>query len=101
MHPGIQFLLMAVVVVAIAVFAYLVGGVVISRRRERCPDCRAKKLRCVQFIRATVIVDGKRAPDFWSYFECESCHSHQKLHRGVLSVVALDEWQHYCTKRSK
>src|SRR5687768_7758059 len=102
MHPALEFTLKAVALLAIVGLAYVAACFAANRKREKCPVCAAKKLRCVQSIRATVLIDGKRAPDSWSYFECEACGAHRKLHRGELSIVADDEWQHYCiTLRGK
>lgn len=43
--------------------------------RDVCPGCGQRALVMVNFIRATVIVDGKTAPDSWSCHVCESCGS--------------------------
>lgn len=99
MHPMAEFLLKALAVVATATLAYLAALFAVSRHRKRCPACGSKTLRYVQYIRATVLIDGGRAPDSWTYFECETCRSRQKQHRGTFSVVDDEEWQRYCQRR--
>lgn len=94
-----ELLLKALAVVATAALAYLAALFAVSRHRKRCPACGLKTLRYVQCTRATVLIEGRRAPDSWTYFECETCCSHQKQHRGIFSVVADDEWQRYCQRR--
>ena len=106
MHPALAFSLKAaaviavVAVIAVAV-AYFAPAFAVSRKRKRCPACGAKKLRFVRSIRVTGLkgaglTGGKMGLDSWSYFECEACHTHQKLHRGEFSIVADDEWRHRC-----
>ena len=47
-----------------------------------CPACGTRGLKCVNFIMATVLVDGKRAPDSWSYYRCDKCGKPFKLHNN-------------------
>lgn len=52
-----------------------------------CPSCGHRRLRCINFIKATILVDGKRAPDWWAYYACPSCGAMSKHHRGQWSAV--------------
>jgi hypothetical protein len=65
---------------------------------ERCPSCGQPALRSVQWIRATVLVDGKRAPASWLYFVCESCSGRfrRDIRGGAFTVPSEQEWQTYC-----
>jgi hypothetical protein len=75
--------------------ALVVAALVSAYYRRRCPACGERGLKCVNFIRATVVIDGRRAPDSWSYYVCELCGAGFKLHRGELSSVTADEIQRY------
>lgn len=59
---------------------------------DRCPQCQEHGLVSINWIRATILVDGQRAPDSWSYYSCERCNAHLKLHRGAWSEVNNEEW---------
>ena len=50
-------------------------GSVLERKycRRRCLACFKRGLRCFDFVRATIVVDGKRAPDWWADYRCERC----------------------------
>jgi hypothetical protein len=98
MPPVLEFALAATAIVVVPVALYLLAGWAITRSRKECPQCGTKKLRCVQLIRATLMVDDKRTPDFWSYHECEACHSRWKMHRGKFSTVSDNEWQENCER---
>jgi hypothetical protein len=63
--------------------------------RERCPECGHRGMMCLNFIRATVVIDGRRAPDSWAYYACEMCGARMKLHRGVWGPIPDDEL-HWC-----
>jgi hypothetical protein len=87
--------LLAVVIVAIAVSLYVAVARWGARRRGHCPGCGQQALQCVQWIRASVMVEGRRAPDSWHYFSCESCGGQFKKHvRGSLfSMPSRAEWE--------
>jgi hypothetical protein len=90
--------LIAAGVVLGAFLLYLLVVRLLVRQREVCPSCGEQTLRLVQFIRATVIIDGRRAPDAWRYLLCESCGSRYKQHIGREMEVPFDEeWEHYCS----
>ena len=90
----------AAVVVGIPTL-YLLGGWMASRRRWICPTCKSRALRCVQWIHATVMIDGRRAPDSWSYFSCDSCGAHFKQHLGRDFVTpSAEEWIQYCAPKT-
>lgn len=60
---------------------------------QKCPRCGERQLRMVNFIRATVMVNGHRAPDSWSFYNCEACSARLKLHSGQWSDASEAEWQ--------
>ena len=82
---------------------WIIGGY-----RSKCPQCYAKaipeplsgearrvvprNLRMVGFVRATVLINGKRAPDSWSFYLCDSCGARLKFHRGQFSAPTDSEW---------
>jgi hypothetical protein len=41
--------------------------------RSRCPECRQRGLKMIDFIKATVLINGRRAPDHWADYKCEKC----------------------------
>lgn len=59
---------------------------------HRCPKCQEKKLESRGAIRATVLINGKRAPDSWTYYECTACAARWKKY---ISGTSYDrpEWQ--------
>jgi hypothetical protein len=82
----------AIVVVA-AVGLYALLGWLVMLRRKPCPYCGVKAVQVVSFVRATVLVDGKRAPDSWSYCECDICHARFKDHCGAITIPSDEEWK--------
>jgi hypothetical protein len=62
--------------------------------RRPCLTCGERGLKCVNFIRATIIVNGRRAPDYWSYYVCEKCGAEFKLHHDEWKDVPENE-RHY------
>ena len=75
-------------------------GWIISKKRIICRDCNHKSLKPVQFIRATIQVDGKRTPDNWSYYICEHCGTPYKLHRKEWSIPSDTEWKLHCKEKA-
>jgi hypothetical protein len=65
--------------------------------RRLCPACGHRSLNSVNFIKATVVVNGQRAPDSWSYYLCGHCAAEYKLHHGVWSGVPESE-RHYLAR---
>ncbi len=49
--------------------------VLFSALDPKCPMCSARRLRWVQFVRATQVIDGRRRPTSWSDHECARCTS--------------------------
>ena len=47
-----------------------------------CPRCGSRSLLQVNFIRATILVNGRRAPDSWSLHNCRQCNARLRLHRN-------------------
>jgi len=90
---------LGLVAVGPVIMAVVVAVVYLSQRKAICPSCSHRALRRVQFIRATVVVDGRRVPDSWSFLLCESCGARYKQHLGAaLTVPSEAEWNQYCSK---
>jgi hypothetical protein len=53
--------------------------------RSRCPQCQQRGLKAINFVRATVIINGQRAPDHWADYECEMCGAVVRWHH--------DQWE--------
>ncbi len=75
--------------------ALIVTVIVTTYYRRQCSECGKRGLKNVNFIMATIVVNGVRIPDSWSYYVCEQCPACFKLHRGALSRVTLSEVQQY------
>ena len=58
------------------------------------PTCDERGLKRVNWIRATVLIDGKRVPDSWSYDICEKCGARFKFHHGEWGAVPDNEEHH-------
>jgi hypothetical protein len=71
--------------------ALVVTAIVMRYYRRPCPACGQRGLKFVEQCLATVMVNGQRAPDSWSYYICEKCDAVFKLHRGVWSPVPEEE----------
>jgi hypothetical protein len=83
----------------LAVF-YFVGVLFVSRRRVLCPACGNKSLRCVQWIRATELVEGKRVQNSVRYFLCKSCDARFKQSGdAAFTAASEDEWRRFCTSK--
>jgi hypothetical protein len=67
--------------------------------RPRCPTCKKRGLRSVQFIRATIVVDGRSAPAAWSFYRCPECDGRFRLDAfrqdEGLRVARDDEWRQF------
>jgi hypothetical protein len=74
--------------------ALAVAALVSACYRPPCPACGRRGLTCVNWIRATVLVKGRRVPDSWSYFVCERCGAAHKLHHGKWGCVPEAERHH-------
>lgn len=97
----LEFTSAQIVVTTVAVVGipalYFLAGWLLAKHRGICPSCHRRALRCVQWIRATIVVNGQRAPDSWSFFLCESCGARWKRHLGRgLESPSEDEWVQYC-----
>lgn len=51
--------------------------------RGPCPRCGGRGLRSLGLTKATVLIDGRRAPDFWIDYECKLCGVELRKHRGT------------------
>ena len=70
--------------------------------RARCPTCNRPGIEVVQFLRATVVVDGKRGPAAWSYLSCPHCGGRFRQDVNGPCVVADEEdWLANVERRSK
>jgi hypothetical protein len=74
--------------------ALVAAALVSAYYRRPCPACGQRGLKCVNWIRATVLVNGRRAPDSESYYVCEQCGAAHKLHRGKWEGVSEGERHH-------
>lgn len=65
---------------------------------EPCPSCGQQTLRCVQWLRATIVVDGQRAPASWCYFVCDSCAGRYRrdIRGGGFTAPSEEEWRLHC-----
>lgn len=69
--------------------------------RRPCPACGRRGLKCVGFIRATVVINGRRAPDHWTYYRCELCRATFKLHHRRWHWIEAGELALYSAGRAK
>ena len=104
MSPWLILFLFVVVVAlaapaAIAISAFL--GWLLSFHRDICPQCGQQALRTVNLIKATILVEGVRRPDSWTYHLCESCGARLKKHRGAWKPATPDEWDRYGQLRTR
>src|SRR5690606_15437256 len=89
-----NWVLALLIVLALAIlygFAVLMAGFAAKHYQAQCPACGRRALKQVTFIRATVVIDGKRCPDSWSYHRCEWCQAAFKKHQDTLLPVADPE----------
>jgi uncharacterized protein (DUF1684 family) len=95
-----QLAALTIAVVALALALYLSAAWLVSLRRALCPSCGQRSLHCIQWIRATVIIDGRRAPDSWGYFVCESCGGKFKrnIHKAF-TIPSEAEWAQNCSRK--
>jgi predicted RNA-binding Zn-ribbon protein involved in translation (DUF1610 family) len=71
-----------------------------ASRRRICPECGKKSLRCVQWVRISVLVEGKKTPESTSYFQCDSCNARLKKSRDASFTVPSElEWRKYCSAK--
>jgi hypothetical protein len=69
--------------------------------RRQCPACGRRDLKYVGFIRASVAIDGRPAPDHWTYHRCESCRAAFKLHHGQWHQIEAGELAFYTADRAE
>lgn len=66
--------------------------------RKLCPDCKTKSFINRNWIRATVLIEGKRAPASWEYYECLECGKKWKLPlNGSFEHPGDEEWKQHCS----
>jgi predicted RNA-binding Zn-ribbon protein involved in translation (DUF1610 family) len=62
----------------------------------RCPGCGARRLERLNWLRATILVEGLRAPGSWTYYRCRNCRSHfKKALNGAWETPTDSEWEQY------
>jgi hypothetical protein len=83
---------LASLLIAATVFT-AIGLAALLFRRERCPSCGRRGLRLVNGFRATIVVDGRRRPDFWLLYDCPECGASFKFHRSQWEQVAKGSGQ--------
>ena len=67
--------------------------------RLRCPACKTRGLRGAQFIRATVLIDGRTAPAAWSFYRCPACGGRFRQDVGSpMRTAADDEWLQFVNR---
>jgi len=88
-----------VVLVAVGLTALIgfVCGTLAARAdaKRPCPACQQAALRWVTAVRATIEVDGQRAPDSWAFYECRACGTRLKDHRGQWKQPTDSDLRHF------
>lgn len=64
----------------------LITAIMSAYYRRPCPACGERGLKWVNGLRATILINGQRAPDYWAYYDCERCGVHFKVHHGEWSI---------------
>jgi hypothetical protein len=60
------------------------------------PDLQEAGLRGAQFIRATIVIDGRTAPAAWSLYRCPLCGGRLRQDVGsAMRVASDDEWRQF------
>jgi C4-type Zn-finger protein len=60
---------------------------------EDCPNCGKGTLQIVNFFKATVLINGRRAPDSYMILECSHCgyRYHKSKGQQVLESIKGNE----------
>ena len=82
---------LAILLILSPAILYVLLGLLVTVRRSPCSACGKRDLKCVNFIRATIEVDGKRMPDSCSYYVCDKCGAAFKWHRRAWSNMSEQE----------
>jgi hypothetical protein len=62
--------------------------------RPRCPTCGKRGLRTAQFLRLTVVLDGKRAPAAWYYYRCPACGGRfRQENQDAIHAATDEDWR--------
>ena len=84
---------------------YVLAGITLALKKKFlprcCPACGVRALRSINFIMATVLVNGKRAPDSWEYLLCMSCGKALEVNRGQWETPSPEEKQKYFPRDSR
>jgi DNA-directed RNA polymerase subunit RPC12/RpoP len=72
-----RLLALTLILLLLGIAVYLLFGwwasYSLKSHREDCPNCGQKTLKIVNFLKATVLVNGQRAPDTYTIYQCEQC----------------------------
>lgn len=64
-------------IVVLPIAACILFGVALQLKTKwfprRCPCCGVGALQQTDWIRATIVIYGRRAPDSWSDYRCAHC----------------------------
>lgn len=86
-----RYLLMSLLVLLPAILygiALIAVGLTARFYRSRCPECQQRGLKMIGFIRATVLINGQRAPDHWTDYRCLKCGVVRRWHRKQWESVS-------------
>ena len=97
-----KWILITLVVLSPAIL-YVLALILLALKEKylprRCPTCERRGLHCVNLIKATILIDGQRAPDHWSYWICDRCNDELKLHQNKWLPVPENE-RHHLTRQT-
>jgi hypothetical protein len=93
--------ILAIVLVLSPAILYGLLLVLVAVWRSPCPACGRRGLKMAGGVKATILVNGKRAGDHWSYYVCQQCGAGFKWHRGNLSLASEGEIRHYCGSQTR
>ena len=65
----------------------------VSVNTKPCPNCDQATLETENFIKATILVNGKRAPAAYIIYKCSHCKAHyyESINSGKLELIQEDE----------
>jgi uncharacterized protein with PIN domain len=85
-------IVLVVLLIGVALYGlfYLAGWLFIRFYRSQCPRCGKRGLQIVGGARATTRIDGKRAPDSWTVYQCDKCGAVLRWRRGKWEEMPAD-----------
>jgi C4-type Zn-finger protein len=63
----------------------------IKSHREDCPNCSKDTLQIVNFLKATILINGRRAPDSYMILECSHCGYRYRKSKGQQGLESIKE----------